>query len=108
MTREEAIEKVKALPGWSAMPRDAAALHIESLIALGLLTLDPPPTKHRRWAVIAIEDNCPPRSGYAYLYKEKPKNTAVSGIGREAIACIEIEFTEGEGLTNIPRTFELK
>lgn len=44
MTREKAIERVKAVPGWSVFASDAAKLHVDSLVALGLLILDPPKT----------------------------------------------------------------
>lgn len=104
------------------MSRDIAARLRESCGPHGMICLDDlreaadeidrlravSSKRHRRWAVIALDDNCSPRAGYAYLYKEKPENTAVSGIGRHATACIEIEFCEGEGLTNIPGSFELK
>lgn len=44
MTRDEAIETLRELPNWNSALRLSAALHVDAVVALGLLKLDEPKT----------------------------------------------------------------
>lgn len=58
------------------------------------------PKRRTCWAVIAREyDTVGDRKGWAYIYDSKPENpNKVGGIHDRAEACIEIEYTPGQGL----------
>jgi hypothetical protein len=44
------------------------------------------------------------RNGYAYIYDAQPTDpTKIGGIGNRVEACIEIEYTPGDGLRGEPK-----